>query len=51
MKNYTPSQAQKEAFITQMTQRMAEVAQRLGRGDTGGHPGGNTGGHPLLGHD
>ena len=29
MANYTPSQAQKEAFIAQMTERMAEVAQEL----------------------
>jgi hypothetical protein len=29
MANYTPTQAQKEAFIAQMTQRMAEVAQKL----------------------
>jgi len=29
MANYTPSQAQKEIFITQMTQRMAEIARKL----------------------
>jgi hypothetical protein len=29
MANCTPSQAQKEAFIAQMTQRMAEVARKL----------------------
>jgi hypothetical protein len=29
MANYTPSQAQKEAFITQMTQCMAEIARKL----------------------
>lgn len=29
MTKYTPTQAQKEAFIAQMTQRMAEVAQKM----------------------